>query len=203
MKYSMVKQFYNSALDNIYNFFFKWVDFGKIMIEVLWAFLEIWQAFFLIFWNFFMYIYYLLLFGIDRGAESGQAGFFSRRRRVLRSSTPGVKMSNIPNPVPASYKVTSTVSTTVREAAATVASPLRDGPAASHAKKSIFKSILEFFASIGTGLKNLVVVPGKIVVNFFADTVRPVKNERHAAEPQQRSLINDYLKEYEEKRKSE
>lgn len=199
----MVKQFYNGALDNIYTFFFKWVDFGKIMIEVLFAFMEIWQAFFMIFWNFIMYFYYLLLFGIDRGAESGQAGFFSRRRRVLRSSTPGVKMSNIPNPVPATYGVTSTVSATVREAAATVAAPLRDGPAAAHAKKSTLKTILEFFASIGAGLKNLFVVPGKIVVNFFADTIRPVKEEHHAAEPKQRSLINDYLKEYEEKRKAD
>ncbi len=203
MKYSMVKQFYNGALDNIYNFFFKWVDFGKIMLEALWSFFEIWQAFFLIFWNFFMYFYYLLLFGIDRGAESGQAGYFSRRRRVRRSSAPGVKVSNIPNPVPAAYRVSSKASATVREAAATVAAPLRDGPAAAHAKKPIIKTILEFFASIGSGLKNLIVTPVKIVVNFFADRVRPVREKHHAAEPQQRSLINDYLKEYEEKRKAE
>ena len=204
MKYTMVKQFYNGALDNIYNFFFRWVDFGKLMLEVFWAFFDIWQAFFMIFWNFFMYFYYLLLFAVDRGAESGQAGFRSRRRRrTVFSSTPKVQISGGPNPIPAAYRVTSTAAKITEEAASTIAPPLRSGSAKGHAKRSFVKTILEFFASLGSGLKNLVVVPAKATANFFADKVKPTKEESHPAEPQQRSLISDYLKEYEEKRKAE
>jgi hypothetical protein len=68
MKYSMVRQFSNAAIDNLYTFFFKIWDFAKVLYEVMWAFIEIWAAFFLIFYNIFMYFYYIVLFIIDRGS---------------------------------------------------------------------------------------------------------------------------------------
>jgi hypothetical protein len=91
----MVKQFSNGAMDNIYNFIFKWVDFGKVLLEVFWAFLEIWQAFTLIFYNIAMYFYYLFLFFIDRGTEETQATRIFRRPISKRlSSTPSVRLSS-------------------------------------------------------------------------------------------------------------
>ncbi len=203
MKYSMVKQFYNNGLDNIYSFFFKWVDFGKLMIEVFWAFMEIWQAFFMIFWNFFMYIYYFFLFLIDRGTESSQPAFLLRRQTIKRSAAPNVQISKAPNPVPAAYKVTSKVAETTRNISATVTEPVRNVSSANYGKKSIVRSILEFFDALLRGLKNLILSPAKAFGNFFADRIKPVREEgSHAAEPKKRSLIDDYIKEYEEKRKA-
>ncbi|MFA5519873.1 MAG: hypothetical protein WDA74_11520, partial [Spirochaetota bacterium] len=86
MKYSMVKQFSNAAIDNVFTFFFKIVDFGKLMVEVFWAFLDIWIAFFLIFANIFMYIYYLFLFLIDSGSEAAPPAAFSGRQKYQKSS---------------------------------------------------------------------------------------------------------------------
>ncbi len=201
MKYSMVKQFYNNALDNIYSFFFKWVDFGKLMIEVFWAFLEIWQAFFLIFWNFFMYIYYLFLFIIDRGAESSQPRFFLRRQTIKKSATPSVQLSRAPNPVPAAYGATSTIKETTKQVSSAITEPVRNVTAKNFGRKSIIRRVLDFFESFFRGIKNFFLAPAKAMGNFFADRIKPVKEEgAHAAEPQKRSLIDEYIREFEEKR---
>ena len=66
MKYTMVKQFSNAVIDNMFGFIFNIVDFGKIMVEVFWGFVDIWAAFFLKFYNPIKYVYNLFLFIIDR-----------------------------------------------------------------------------------------------------------------------------------------
>ena len=103
MRYSVVKQFSNQAIDNIFSFVFKWVDCGKMFLEFLWSFLEIWIAFFLIFYNFFMYFYYLFLFFIDRGAESSTSMFRLRGSHSSSSNIPRFEVTRAPMTVPPMY----------------------------------------------------------------------------------------------------
>jgi len=200
----MVKQFSNGALDNIYTFIFKWVDFGKILIEVFWAFLEIWSAFFMIFYNMFMYVYYLFLFIIDRGAEKTQPFRYWRKFTPKKTSAPTIRISDAPNPIPAAYRSSGSTAGKGSSAApstSSIGTPSRNFSAASGGKKNILKTILEFFADLFIGIKDAILKPGKILANFFANRLKPVKEDDHPAEPQKRSLIDDYMKEYEQTRK--
>jgi hypothetical protein len=207
MKYSMVKQFSNGAMDNIYNFFFKWVDFGKVLLEVFWAFLEIWQAFSLIFYNIAMYFYYLFLFFIDRGTEETQASRIFRRPISKRlSSTPSIRLTpEIGNPVPAAYGKAATAvaktADTVAAGLASISTPPRN-PLSGKAggKRNTMKSMAEFFSDLGARIGKIFMTPMRGIVNFFADRIRPVKEEDHPAEPKKRSLIDEYMKEYEKER---
>ena len=206
MKYSMVKQFSNSAIDNAYTFVFKIVDFAKIFYEMLWAFLEIWIAFFLIFYNAIMYVYYLFVFALDRGVESNTSMFFMRKIPKRISRTPAVMISNAPNPIPAQYLVRapkvsapsvpsfsgSSLSTP------TTLTPLRGARPGAGAKRNIVKSILEFFANIVLWNKGVVTSPAKTFLDFFETKMKPVRQE----EPEKKSdsLIDQYMKEYEKKK---
>ena len=105
MKYTMVKQFSNGVVDNIFSFLFKWVDFGKMFLEFIWSFIEIWIAFFLIFYNIYMYIYYLLLFLIDRGSETS-AGYLRFRGSYSKVSyVPKIELSSGPTTLPHLYGI--------------------------------------------------------------------------------------------------
>jgi hypothetical protein len=207
MKYSMVKQFSNAALDNIYNFVFKWVDFGKVLLEVFWAFLEIWQAFFLIFYNIAMYFYYLFLFFIDRGTEETQATRIFRRPISKRlSSTPSIRLSpETGNPVPAAYGKAATAAARTADAMAaglaSISTPPRN-PLSGKAggKRNTMKSTAEFFSDLAARIRKIFMGPVQGIANFFADRIRPVKEEEHPAEPKKRSLIDEYMKEYEKQR---
>ena len=217
MKYSMVRQFSNASIDNIFIFFWKIVDFGKLLIEVWWGFYDIFAAFFLIFYNFFMYIYYLFLFLIDRGSESGgPVTMATRSRSTARSKIPTVRIDNSPTPIPAMFRVktpvsistgtanlASSVTAKAAESVQTALKPVKSSPSGTGAKSSLFKSIFEFFADIFITIKDFIVKPAVYFKEFISGKLTPVResdlktNEASA----KGSLIDDYLKEYEKQRK--
>ncbi len=208
MKYSMVKQFSNAALDNIFKFFFKIVDLGKILYEALWAFFDIWVAFYLIFYNFLMYIYYLLLFAIDRGAEESRYTllFWKRIPRSI-SRTPEVKLSSDPNPIPAMYRSTvkktsqavSSAAETVSRTAAAAADRSEIRFSSGPVKKTFLKSAAEAVANFFMGLKKVFFKPFEVFADFFTRSVKPVREEEEGEKS--KSLIDEYIREYERKKK--
>ncbi|MCP4137473.1 MAG: hypothetical protein GY754_41280 [bacterium] len=223
MKYSMVKQFSNNALDNVFNFFFKIVDFGKECIEFFWSFFEIWYAFFMIFYNVFMYMYYLLLFVLDKIPAFNAIFFFWRRSSSGRSMAPKIEISKVPTPVSSMYiPVTKTVSkaadsvskaagsaaSSVASTASSVASTasstmdsLRQVPLNTGGKQSRLKVIGEFFADFFSAAIKIITAPFSGIVNFFEKNMRPVKEDDAGKAPRKKSLIDEYMKEYEKKRK--
>ncbi len=211
MNYTMVKQFSNAAIDNFFKFFFKIVDFGKVMYEALWAFFDIWVAFYLIFYNSFMYLYYLVLFGIDRGSiESRYTVLFWKKAPRGVSRTPGVILSREPNPIPAMYRTTAkktsqavsaTAETVSRATAAVSEVPDMVFSSGSRGKKSLFKSIGEALSNFFSALKRALLKPFESLANFFTDRVKPVREEGQTKEQKSKSLIDEYLKEYERKKK--
>lgn len=223
MKYSMVKQFSNAAIDNAFSFVFKIADFGKLLIEVFWAFVDIWLAFFGIFYNFFMYFYYVFLFMIDRGSESSGPTLRSRRRSQKVSRIPSVSLDRTPSIVPSMYRVKTVASDTGKSISASVSSsmgsataktadtvqkvlspikaPIKSIPKGS--KKPFFKSLLEFIVEYFVTVKDILTKPFILIAEFFAGKMMPVKeHEPKNAEPSRRiSLIDQYMKEYEKQKK--
>ena len=208
MNYRVVKQFSNSAVDNFYNFFYKIVDFGKITVDFLYSFYEIWEAFFLIFYNIFMFIYYLLLFGIDKSTESRSTIFFWRKlpmRQAYKPSSVFVRESYSHNPIPSMYgkeaaakvsDVGNAIGSAAKEGVTTTVKKMRSLP--SGARLEVGKKILEFFVTFGQTLKAIFVTPFVKIAEFFANRLKPVREE----EDRGRSLIDEYMKEYERKRKA-
>ena len=198
----MVKQFSNAGIDNIFKFFFKIVDFGKVLLEVFISFLEIWFTFIMIFWNFLMFIYYLFLFMIDRSAdESYTTVRFWKKRSHRVSRTPSISPITGPNPVPAMYRATKTVATSAASAASavkTTTSPFRGSPSGSGAKRSFFKSTFEFFRDFFITIAKVVAMPFISIGRLFQRKIKPVK-ERDSEES--KSLIDEYMQEYKLKRK--
>lgn len=208
MRYTVVKQFSNGVIDNIFAFIFKWVDCGKMFLEFLWSFLEIWIAFFLIFYNAFMYVYYLFLFFIDRGTESG-AGMFRLRGSYSGSSTiPKFEITRSPSTVPPQYGskavagAAATVATKTAEAASQTLTSFRSaGSAAARGMKQsrlkVFSSaVVDFFKFLGGAF----VAPFKKLVLLF-DRGKEIRNQRESESDSSKSLIDEYIKEYERKRR--
>jgi len=215
MRYTVVKQFSNGVIDNIFSFIFKWVDCGKMFVEFIWSFIEIWIAFFLIFYNAFMYVYYLFLFFIDRGAESS-AGMFRLRGTYSGSSTiPKFEITRSPGTVPPQYgsqavtktaeavtKSAGAVASKTAEAATQTLNAFRSGgSAAARGMKSSWikeasSAIVDFFRFVG----GLMVLPFKKLVLLF-DRGKEIRNQREAESDSSKSLIDEYIKEYEQKRR--
>ncbi len=215
MKYSMVKQFSNAAIDNAFNFFFRIVDFGKLMVEVFWAFLDIWIAFFMIFVNAFMYVYYFFLFLIDRGSESAPPAPLSGRTKFQKKSKiPTVSISSSPNPIPAMYRVTQkaagsarTFTDTVENTAAKTVETAQKAlpalkPSGGGSRINIGKVILEFIADFFKAVKDIIIKPFKLIADFLSGRLKPVKESevKSSGSSQKTSLIDEYMKEYEKKR---
>jgi len=217
MKYTMVKQFSNAAIDNAFSFVFKIVDFGKIIYEALWGFLDIWLAFFGVFYNFFMYFYYMFLFMIDRGSESGGPSLVTKRRSQKVSRIPSVSFDKSPSIIPSMYKVktaagdtgkaiSSSVGTVTSKTADTVQkalNPMKATPSGKGSKKPLFKSTFEFIVDFFITVKDILSKPFILIAEFFAGRLKPVKeNEPKNTEPTRRiSLIDQYMKEYEKQKK--
>ena len=217
MKYSMVKQFSNAAIDNAFSFVFKIVDFGKILVEVFWGFVDIWLAFFGIFYNFFMYFYYIFLYLIDRSSESGSPSLRTRKKSQRVSKIPSVSLDRSPSIVPAMYKVKTTAADTSKAITATVGTataktadtvqkvlaPMKPAPAGKGSKKSMFKSIFDFIVDYIVTVKDIITKPFVIIADFFAGKLTPVKeSESKSSEPSRKiSLIDQYMKEYEKQKK--
>ena len=217
MKYGMVKQFSNAAIDNAYSFVFKIVDFGKILIEVFWGFLDIWLAFFGIFYNFFMYFYYIFLFIIDRGSESSGPNLRTRSKSQKVSKIPSISLDKTPAVIPSMYRVKtaasdtgkavtaslSSVSTKTTETVQKTLSPLKAAPYGKGSKKPLFKSTLEFIVEFFVTVKDMLSKPFILIAEFFAGKLTPVKEtESKNSEPSRKiSLIDQYMKEYEKQKR--
>jgi len=218
MKYTMVKQFSNAVIDNMFGFVFKIVDFGKMMIEVFWSFFDIWAAFFLIFYNAFMYVYYLFLFMIDRGSESsGPVPYRARRVSTRKQRIPTVHIDKTPAPIPSMYTVKTAASDATKAVASSVAAvaekttetvqqamtPLRPSRPGFGSKKPVLKTILEFIADIFKTVKDFITKPVVAIAEFLAGKLMPVKESdaKFSEAVQKRSLIDEYMKEYEKKQK--
>jgi len=219
MKYSMVKQFSNAAIDNAFSFVFKIVDFGKILIEVFWGFMDIWIAFFGIFYNFFMYGYYILLFMIDRGSESSGPTLRSRRRSQKVSRIPSVSLDRTPSIIPSMYRVkaaagdtgktisaslgnaTAKTADTVQKVLSPIKDPIKSIPKGS--KKPFFKSFFEFIVDYFITVKEILTKPFILIAEFFAGKLTPVREEeKRNNEPTRKiSLIDQYMKEYEKQKR--
>lgn len=195
MNYTVVKQFYNNAIDNFFNFFYKIIDFGKVLVELFWAFYEIWESFFLIFINLIKYAYYIILFIVDRSTQSRWTVFFWRRlpRRVAYVPSK-VYVKDTYNPVPAMYGRTAT--TTSRAAAVTpdASQQLRSAP--SGGRISVLRRILEFLGSLFSTMGAIIMWPIRGISAFLSGRLKPVREGATG----QKSLIDEYLKEYEEKK---
>jgi hypothetical protein len=191
MNYRVVKQFWVSTVDNFFNFFYKIVDFIKIWADVFWAFLDIWYHFFAIFGNLFLYIYYIFLFIIDKTTESGTNIVLTSRlpKRVpFKPQKAYVKDSY--NPIPAMYGVKN-----VAETVATSITPMRTAPKGT--RTSIIRTILSALRDFIELIIDLFRKPVKAIGDFAARRMKPVKEEPHKTG----SLIEEYMKEYEQKRK--
>jgi len=210
MKYTIVKQFSNQAIDNMYNFIFKIVDFGKLSYEAFWGFLEIWIAFYLILYNFIMYFVYIFLFMLDRGADESRSTLvFWKKSSGRMSTTPNVKITKSSfNPVPKMYGGSGTISKPVKSSIEAVASVTKDTISSiktsapkSGLKKNWLKIILESIANFFIVLGEIILKPFKAFINFFEDKMKPVKEGDSKKAPQRESLIDSYLKEYEKSKK--
>jgi hypothetical protein len=199
MKYAMVKQFSNGVIDNIFSFLFKWADCGKMLLEFLWSFVEIWIAFFLIFYNLFMYVYYLFLFIIDRGAESGAGMFRIRGVYGKASSMPKFEVSRGPTTVPPQYGRQPAAGAGTMGAAAPSFASLRTSASVGMKKsplKAFFSSLVDFFRF----LAGIVAVPFKKLVLMF-DRGAELRRQREAEKDKSKSIIDEYMKEYEHKKR--
>ena len=197
MNYSVVKQFYNHFIDNIYNLFFKIIDFFKILWEALFAFLEIWEIFFSIFFNLFMYFYHLFLFSIDRSLDTNP---FPKRSSGKQRYTPQRgfgrdAVSSIRN------AFSSGVSSGVRPAADVFskAGSTRISRPHSGAKTSVIKETLKGIAGIFAEIFHMITGIFRKIIGGMPDMSKAVKKEQDFT--QKKGLIDEYIKEYEQSRK--
>ncbi len=187
MNYSVVKQFYNHFIDNIYNLWFKIVDFGKILWECFIAFLEIWAIFFSIFFNLFMYFYYLFLFSIDRSLDTNP---FPKRGGVKRkySQQSGFGRDTF-----------SVIRGAFSSGSAPSASGTRISRPHSGAKTSVIKEALNGIISIFSEIFRTITSFFKKIAGGIPDMSKAAKKDD--AVSQKKGLIDEYLKEYEQSRK--
>ncbi len=207
MNYSLVKQFANNAIDNFFNFFYKWVDFFKLLLDVLLAFLDIWVTFFQIFSNAYMYVYYLILFFIDKSTQSSSGFYFWRRIPKRVAYTPSkVYVKEIHNPVPGMYgkkaagaaaKTASASTQAVRETVSATIQKFGNRP--SGVKTDRLKKILEFFRELFVSIKKFIMAPVHTVAEFIVRKMKPPREEEPASN---KRLIDEYMREYERKRRA-
>ena len=211
MNYTIVKQFSNNAIDNFFNFFYKWVDFFKILLDVFLAFIDIWVTFFQIFSNAYLYVYYLILLAIDKSTQSSSSIFSWRRLPTRVAYTPSkVYIREAHNPVPRMYSAKSATAAaeTVSKAAASSGKAVKDtvsatiqkfGNRPSGVKVDRMKKVLEFFAGLMSSIKRFITAPVRTVAEFIVRKMRPVRDEEPAGN---KSIIDEYMREYERKRRA-
>ncbi len=207
MNYSLVKQFANNSIDNFFNFFYKWVDFFKVLVEMVLAFVDIWVTFFQIFYNAYLYVYYLLLFGIDKSAESsGGLRFWRKIPKRVAYSPSKVYVREISNPVPGMYgkKTAEAAQTAAKASTQTVkdtmtATVKKFSTRPRGVKTDRMKKTLEFFAAIVKSIKNFIMAPVRSVAEFIVKKMKPVRSEEPAGS---KSLIDEYMREYEQRRRA-
>jgi hypothetical protein len=197
MDYRLVKQFSNNAIDNFFNFFYKIADFVMVVVDMFWAFVDIWYQFFMIFINSWLYIYYLTLFAIDKLTMSKM--FF--RRRSSRHAMPGsaIYQTRIVLPVHPMYgrveipKPAQAAAQAVQSAAAISAKSVT-GAMKKNVTKDAGESLVLFYTRLARGVSNFF----KRIAAFFKE-LRPVRDE---TPEKKKSLIDEYMREYERKKKA-
>ncbi len=211
MDYRLVKQFYNNAIDNFFNFFYKIVDFVKVLLDVLLSFLDIWITFFSIFANLFLYIYYMMLYAFDKMTMSSTGVFFWKRSYSAKGQRLNkVYKKDIYNPIPASFgKIADQTVSVLSQAPSAIKSQ------ASAAVNSITSTAAPFKPSSPSGGKgNMLKSIGEALVDFGYSIWRPLHNffsyhwknilsklkPVRETQPTRKSLIDDYIKEYEKKK---
>lgn len=209
MDYRLVKQFLNHAIDAFFNFFYKISDFVVVFLDLGWAFFDIWYQFFAIFGNLILYVYYLILFILDKLSVSSAPIFFWRKSYSRKTTLPKKAYSkNFSNPIPAMYKTSPTVkaaTTTVTAASESVKSAKenvvstfkpKSGKRSSRKESKVKIIFMKMMSSIGEGFRSF----GSKLYRFwvkFLDKLKPVKDDVPAG---RKSLIDDYMKEYERKK---
>jgi hypothetical protein len=203
MNYSLVRQFANNSIDNFFNFFYKWVDFFKVLLELVLAFTDIWVTFFQIFSNAYLYVYYLLLFGVDKSTQSSSGFRFWRRLPKRVAYVPSkVYTRDIHNPVPGMYSKQAGAATVsggqaVKDSLSATVQKFGNRPKG--VKTDRMKKILEFFAELFKTIKTFVTAPVRSVAEFIVRKMRPVREEQPAGN---KSLIDEYMREYEQRRRA-
>jgi len=216
--YRLVKQYLNDAVDNFFKFFYKTVDFGKATIDWLLAFWDIWYNFFMFFINVWLYLYYLVLFFLDKYTMSSSSIAIWRKQYTMVA--PRLKKAynrNTVNPVSGAYgkiakSAAVSIGTSARTLTKTVTGTISDGAsaaagaaesaAAKTAKTSVnlgkgfsdgAKAFGGFFASIFIAIFNAI----KRFFSFIGSHLTPVKEQPVG----RRNLIESYMREYEGKKK--
>ena len=153
---------------------------------------------------------------IDRGAESGSPNLRTLRKQQKVSRIPSVNFDRTPAVIPSMYKVKyaggsagKTISTTVENVSKsvdTVQKSLVSMKASSPGKglkKSFFKSVGDFIVDYFVTVKNIITKPFKVIANFFAGKLMPVKEEdaKKAETAKRTGLIDQYMKEYEKQKR--
>lgn len=199
MDYRLVKQFSNNSIDSFFNFFYKMVDFLKVLIDLFWAFMDIWYQFFMIFINAWLYVYYLGMFIIDKLTL---AGLFARRADA-RHSLPGANVAmGRPSPmfgriVSAPVKPAVSVAKAAVAVTQTVATP-RAAKVSTGARKSITKEALKGVIDIFRRIFNIIARKIQRIVEFLSFRMRPTREESPS---EKKSIIDDYMREYSKKKK--
>jgi hypothetical protein len=204
MKYTFVKQYSIKSIDNIFNFFYKVSDFCKLLLELLWAFYEIWETFFSIFYNFFRYVYFLFLYLIDRSTES-RISVFQRKLDIKPAYKPSSAFNpNVRNPIPPQYgaEVGSSIASGLRS----VMSPARRASLEkSSSRRSALRVLLSVLVRVSTGGRVLFVALASLMVRpilWLASLPRVLwirSASRTQAVTPSLSLIEQFMKEYKDK----
>jgi hypothetical protein len=143
-----------------------------------------------------------LLFAVDKSTESETTYRFWKRIPTKVSYKPHSVLSRDTfNPVPAMYgrQAAAKISgsgAAARTAVISAARKLQVAP--SGAKIDITRRVLEFFENIFRTLKNILLKPVDTISEFISRRMKPI----HEEPPKSGSLIDQYMKEYESKKRA-
>lgn len=188
MKYTVVKQLYNNSIDNFNNFFYKILDFFKVLNLAFWAFIEIWAELFSGIFNIFLYLYYLILFLLDKLLEAQPSLAFWRTTSTTAplSLKKGYGAQIFSKPA--------SLSSPSASWRAPVITSENLSRAPKGAKTSIIRSISVFTGKIIDQLK-------VFFTGIFQKTRKATLKIKPKEEEGSKGLIDEYLKEYEKKKK--
>lgn len=199
MDYRLVKQFSNNSIDSFFNFFYKIADFFKVLVDLFWAFVDIWYQFFMIFINAWLYVYYFFLYIVDLVTISG----LFQHKASARSAIPGSKVyrPDIVVPIHPRYGKVEIPKPAV---AVSVPQPAKIFEKKRDARSRKGGSAREMFHSIAVAFRGMI----RSIKKLFGNTAiqlenkfKPVREEEGTSGLAKKSLIEEYMKEYERKRK--
>lgn len=208
MDYRLVKQFSNNAVDNFFNFFYKIVDFGMVLVDVLWAFLDIWYCFFMVFANVWLYLYYFTLFCLDKltmsglfsrgmGARGGNIGTKAYAPDAFVPHNPmygKIELPKVSAIAPKSSGKIVTAAAAVTEKVASAASRPQAPKGKRLSAKDFFEPFVLLFSRIWRSFKRFFSRIAEVLIL----KLKPVREEQPQGST---SLIDEYMKEYKKKKK--